>query len=154
MSAIAKKIAGLGLVLPTPSSPVAAYVPYVVTGDLVFISGQLPVENGQVQITGTVGGNIDVAAGQKAAQLCALNIIAHLQNACSGDLDRVKQCVKVGGFVASASGFFDQPRVINGASELIEQIWGEAGRHSRFAVGVAALPREAAVEVDAIFALR
>jgi enamine deaminase RidA (YjgF/YER057c/UK114 family) len=154
MSAIAKKLAELGITLPTPSVPVAAYVPYVITGKLVFISGQLPLENGQVQVTGTLGANVDLAMGQKAARLCALNILAHLKNACDGDLDHVGACVKLGGFVASAPGFFDQPKVMNGASELMQKIWGDAGRHSRFAVGVAALPLDAAVEVDAVFALR
>ena len=154
MSTIAKKLADLGIALPVPSPPVAAYVPYVITGNLVFISGQLPIENGQVQVAGMLGVNVDLAMGQKAARLCALNILAHLKNACGGDLDRAAACIKLGGFVASAPDFFDQPKVINGASELMQQIWGEAGRHSRFAVGVAALPLNAAVEIDAIFALR
>jgi len=154
MAVIAKKLAELGITLPTPSAPVAAYVPYTVVGNLVFISGQLPLENGKIQFTGTLGGNVDLASGQKAARLCALNILAHLNKACGGDLDRVGACVKLGGFVASVPDFFDQPKVVNGASELMQQIWGEAGRHSRFAVGVASLPMNAAVEVEALFALR
>lgn len=154
MSIIAQRLQELGLVLPTPSVPVAAYVPYVITGNLVFISGQLPLENGVVAVTGCVGADVDLAAGQKAARLCALNILAHLQIACGDDLDRVERCVKLGGFVASASGFFEQPQIINGASELIQQVFGAAGQHARFAVGVNALPRQAAVEVDAVFALR
>jgi enamine deaminase RidA (YjgF/YER057c/UK114 family) len=154
MSAIAKKLSELGITLPAPATPLAAYVPYTIAGKLVFISGQLPWENGQVEVMGTLGDNVDIATGQKAARICALNIIAHLNNACGGDLDKVSVCVKLGGFVASTANFYDQPKVINGASELMQQIWGDAGRHSRFAVGVAALPLSAAVEVDAIFALR
>jgi len=154
MSAVAKKLADLGITLPAPSVPVASYVPYTVAGNLVFISGQLPLENGKVQVTGTLGNDVDVATGQKAARLCALNILAHLQNACAGDLDRVSACLRLGGFVASAAGFTDQPQVVNGASELMVDVLGDAGRHARFAVGVAALPRGAAVEVDAIFAIR
>jgi enamine deaminase RidA (YjgF/YER057c/UK114 family) len=154
MSVIDKKLAALGIVLPAPPAPAAAYVPYVLTGNLVFISGQLPVKGGQIQATGLLGANVTLATGQKAARLCALNILAHLKNACGGDLDRVTACVKLGGFVASAPGFFDQPKVVNGASELMQQIWDDAGRHSRFAVGVAALPFNASVEIDAVFALR
>lgn len=154
MSAIDAKLEELGIVLPMPSTPVAAYVPYTIAGNLVFISGQLPLENGQLKITGLLGGGVDIATGQKAARFCALNILAHLKTACGGDLDRVNACVKLGGFIASASGFFDQAKVMNGASELVQSVWGDAGRHSRFAVGVAVLPLNAAVEVDAIFALR
>ena len=154
MSAIDAKLEELGIVLPAPSVPVAAYVPFTVVDKLVFISGQLPLENGQLKITGLLGGEVDIAAGQRAARFCALNVIAHLKSACAGDLSRVARCVKLGGFIASAPGFFDQAKVMNGASELIQSIWGDAGRHSRFAVGVAVLPLNAAVEVDAIFALR
>lgn len=154
MSVIDAKLAELGLTLPTPAAPVAAYVPYTIAGKLVFISGQLPYENGKIQITGKLGANVDITAGQKAARTCALNIIAHLKNACGGDLDRVSACVKLGGFIASEPEFFDHPKVMNGASELIQSVWGNTGRHSRFAIGVAVLPLNAAVEVDAIFALR
>jgi enamine deaminase RidA (YjgF/YER057c/UK114 family) len=154
MSVIDSKLAKLGIVLPTPSSPLAAYVPFTIAGKLVFISGQLPYDNGKVQITGSLGVNVDIETGQKAARQCALNILAHLKTACAGDLDRVSACVKLGGFVASAPDFFDQPKVVNGASELIQSVFDDAGRHSRFAVGIAALPLNAAVEVDAIFALR
>jgi enamine deaminase RidA (YjgF/YER057c/UK114 family) len=154
MSVIAKKLTQLNITLPTPSTPVAAYVPYVITDKLVFISGQLPMENGEVKMTGALGVEVDLASGQKAARLCALNLLTHLQNACGGDLDRVKACVKLGVFVASAPGFFDQPKVANGASELMQEIFDKAGCHSRFAVGVSALPRNAAVEVDGVFALK
>jgi enamine deaminase RidA (YjgF/YER057c/UK114 family) len=154
MSAIAAKLFELGIKLPAPAVPVAAYVPYTIAGKLVFISGQLPLEDGKVQVTGTLGGNVDIATGQKAARLCALNILSHLNAACGGDLDRIAACVKLGGFIASAANFYDQAKVMNGASELMQSIWGDAGKHSRFAVGVAVLPLNAAVEVDAIFVLR
>jgi enamine deaminase RidA (YjgF/YER057c/UK114 family) len=153
-SALIEKLSKLGLVLPAPAKAVAAYVPYIVTGTTVFISGQVPVDNGQIRFTGLVGKDLDLAGGQAAAQLCGLNILAQLNDACGGDIGRIERCVKLGGFVASAPGFFDQPKVINGASELMEKVFGEAGRHSRFAVGVNALPMNSAVEVDAIFALR
>lgn len=154
MLSIDKRLEELGIVLPQPSVPVASYVPYVITGNLVFISGQLPIENGHVAVTGRVGAEIDIPTGQKAARLCALNILAHVKNACDGTLDRVERCVKLGGFVASAPDFFEQPQIINGASELIEHVFGEAGKHARFAVGTNNLPRQASVEVDAIFALK
>jgi len=151
MSQIAKRLAELNIVPPKPSTPVAAYVPYVITGTLVFISGQLPYENGEVKVLGKLGDTVSVEAGIHAARQCGLNMLAHLQNACGGDLDRVTRCVKLGGFVASTPDFFDQPKIINGASELIEQVFGEQGRHARCAVGVPALPRNAAVEVDGVF---
>jgi len=152
MSVLDQHLAALGIVLPVPASPVAAYVPYVITGNLVYVSGQLPLENGQVKITGHVGKEgVDIARAQEAARLCALNIIAQVKAACDGNLDRVERCVKVGGFVASAPDFFDHPQVVNGASECIEKIFGTKGQHARFALGVASLPRNATVEVDAIF---
>ncbi|MDX2028420.1 MAG: RidA family protein [Alphaproteobacteria bacterium] len=151
MSAIKKRLAELGFTLPPPAPAVALYVPYVVTGNLAFISGQIPLENGQVKLTGRLGAEVDLAAGQKAAQLCALNILAQLNKACGGDLDRVKRCVKLGGFVASAPDFFDHSKIINGASDVMQQVFGETGRHARFAVGVSTLPLNSAVEVDAVF---
>ena len=154
MPTLAQRLIDLGLTLPQPPVAVAAYVPYVVTGNLVFVSGQLPMEAGQVAVVGRVGGDVSVAEGQRAARLCALNILAQVAAACGGDLDRVERCVKLGGFVASAPDFFDQPLVVNGASELIEHVLGESGKHARFAVGVGNLPRKAAVEIDAIFAIR
>lgn len=154
MSNIAQHLAELGIILPTPAAPVAAYVPFVITGNLVFISGQLPLENGELAITGRLGDSVDLATGQKAARLCGLNILAHLSHACGGDLNRVERCVKLGGFVSSTEDFYDHPKVMNGASELMEQVFGPAGQHARFAVGVANLPRNAAVEVDAVFALK
>jgi enamine deaminase RidA (YjgF/YER057c/UK114 family) len=154
MSKIDKRLAELGLTLPTPAVPVAAYVPYVINGNLVFISGQLPLENGQLKIKGCLGRDVDLATGQEAARLCALNILAQLKTACEGSLDRVLGCVKLGAFISSAPDFYDQPKIANGASELIQQVFGEAGKHSRSAVGVGSLPLNAAVEIDAVFALK
>ena len=154
MYIVAERLVKLGITLPQPASALATYAPYVVAGNLVFISGQLPMENKRVAIKGRVGSEVSVADGQKAARLCALNILAHLHAACGGDLDRVAACVKLGAFVASAQDFYEQPKIVNGASELIEQVFGEAGRHARFAVGVGALPLNASVEIDAVFALR
>lgn len=151
----AQRLAELGVALPTPAAPVAAYVPYVVSGNLVYVSGQLPLENGQVKVTGHVGeDSVDLTTAQEAARLCALNVLAQVNAACNGNLDRVVRCVKLGVFVASASDFYDQPKVANGASEFMEKVFGDAGKHARFAVGVASLPRNATVEVDAVFEIK
>jgi enamine deaminase RidA (YjgF/YER057c/UK114 family) len=154
MPTIAARLKELGLTLPEPASPAGSYVPFVVTGNLVFVAGQLPRDKGQVAAVGRLGAEIDLATGYKAARICALNILAQVNAACGGDLDRVEQCVRLGGFVASAPDFYDHPKVVNGASELIEKIFGARGRHARAAVGVYSLPMNAAVEVDAIFSLR
>ncbi len=154
MSTISQRIHELGLTLPEPAAPIASYVPFVITGNLVFISGQLPRANGQLTAIGRVGADIDLATAQKAAELCALHIIAQLNVACGGDLDRVEQCVKLGGFVSSAPDFYDQPKVINGASDLIQKVFGAHGKHARSAVGVSNLPLNAAVEIDAVFCLK
>lgn len=139
----------LGITLPEAPAPAARYVPYVVTGPLVFIAGQLPVRQGKVAVTGKLGAEVGLEEGIDAARLCAINILSQLRAAC--DLDKVRRCVRLNGFVASTPDFTDQPRVINGASDLIADVFGDAGRHSRIAVGVASLPLNAAVEVDAIF---
>ena len=154
MSDLTQRLAQLGLTLPVPARAVAAYVPYVITGNLVFISGQLPMENGTLAVTGLLGKEVNVTAGQNAARLCALNILAQLDAAVGSKAELIARCVKLTGFVASAPGFYDQPKVVNGASELMEQVFGEAGKHARAAVGVSALPLNAAVEVEAIFALK
>ncbi len=143
-----------GIILPVPAKAVAAYIPFVITGKLVFISGQLPYENGAVAYKGRAGLEVGMEAAQKAARLCALNVLAQLHLATGGDLDAVERCVKLGGFIASAPDFYDQPQVMNGASELIEEVFGDMGRHARFAVGVSNLPKQATVEIDAIFSLR
>ena len=148
MSASAR-LAELGLTLPTVAAPVAAYVPTVRTGNLVWTSGQLPFVDGSLPITGKVGAEVEAGRAQELARTCALNALAAIA-AEIGDLDRVRRVVKVVGFVASAPGFFGQPGVINGASELLGQVFGEAGRHARSAVGVAVLPLDAPVEVEVV----
>ena len=144
------RLAELGLSLPQPSTPLFNYVPYVVTGNLVFISGQVSMI-GDKRIVGKVGTDLSVEQGQEAARGCALSILSHLKQACGGDLDRVVRCVKLSGFVNCPPEFGDMPKVINGASDLLVQVFGDAGRHARFAVGAPSLPANCAVEVDALF---
>lgn len=149
---IEARIAELGLVLPPAAPPAASYVPSVAHGGIVYISGQLPFAADGSLPTGRLGENVDLAGGQAAARACALNIVARL--AADGHLERVAQFLKLGVFVSSAPDFIQQPLVGNGASDLLAQIFGEAGRHARAAVGVAVLPRGVPVEIDAIVALR
>lgn len=144
------RLAELGITLPDAPAPVANYVPYVVTGNLVFISGQVSLE-GKTKHVGKVGGEKTVEDGQRAARACALNLIAHLKKACDGDLDRVRRCVKLGGFVNCTPDFAGHPPVINGASDLIVEVFGDAGRHARFAVGAPNLPADFTVEIDGVF---
>jgi enamine deaminase RidA (YjgF/YER057c/UK114 family) len=139
----------LGITLPAAAAPAANYVPFVMTGNLLIISGQLPMEAGKLAVTGRLGGGVSLEQGQQAARLCAINIIAQAKAALS-DLDRVTRIVRLGGFVACTDDFTDQPQVINGASNLMVEVFGDAGRHARAAVGVNVLPLGAAVEVDAI----
>jgi len=152
-SAIQERLQSLGVTLPTPAAPVANYVPFVIAGKTLYISGQLPVGLDGQMVKGQLGRDATLEQGQEAARLCAVNILAQANAALGGDLSRIARCVKLGGFVASTSDFFDHPKVINSASDLIVGALGDAGRHARFAVGVAALPFGAAVEVDAIFEL-
>lgn len=148
---IAAKLAELGISLPKAAAPVASYVPVVVHGGFAHVSGQLPFVDGAV-VKGRLGDDVSVADGQAAARACALMIIAQLDAA--GLLDRVERIVKLGAFINCTADFTDQPEVANGASDLMEQVFGDAGKHARAAVGVPALPRGAAVEVDAIVALK
>jgi enamine deaminase RidA (YjgF/YER057c/UK114 family) len=143
----------LGIELPTPPAPVASYVPFVVSGMLVFVSGQVTLEAGALKYVGTVGKELSLEDGKAAARLCAINVLAQLKAACGGDLDKVKRCVKVGAFVNAVPGFTQHPEVANGASDLFVEIFGDAGRHARAAVGAGSLPRNVAVEVEAIFEL-
>lgn len=152
-SKIEAKLNELGLELPAPAAPVATYVPYVVTGSLVFISGQVPLTANGLEYQGKVGDIYSVEDGQAAARLCALNILAQAKTAAGGDLDRLARCVKLGGFVNCTPDFDKHPLVINGASDLIAAVMGDAGRHARFAVGAPSLPMDVAVEVDATFEL-
>ncbi len=150
---ILSRLADLGIVLPAVTPPVASYVPVVIEGNLIFVSGQLPVRDGEM-VKGHLGRDVSLEDGQRAAQLCALNILAQVSAALDGQLDRISRCVKLGGFVACTPDFTDHPKVINGASDLMLQVLGDAGKHARAAVGVPSLPLGAAVEVEAVFALR
>ena len=151
---IDRKLAALGITLPEAPAAAANYVPYVKTGDLVWISGQLskPVEG--ALITGRLGQNMAVEAGALAAKACAINLLAQLKAACDGDLDRLERVVKLTGFVNSDPDFTDHPQVINGASDFLVELLGDAGRHARAAVGVAALPFNVAVEIEGVFQVR
>lgn len=145
------RLAELGIVLPTPKSPVANYLPFVVSANLAYISGQITMGPSGLEFVGKLGRDLDVEAGQRAARLCALNVLAQLKAACGGDLDRVVRCVRLGGFVNATPDFTDHPAVINGASTLMVDVLGDAGRHARAAVGAGSLPLGVAVELDAIF---
>jgi enamine deaminase RidA (YjgF/YER057c/UK114 family) len=148
----AQKLEALGLKLPKPAAPIAAYVPAVEVGGLLHISGQLPFRNGDL-MTGRVGEDVNVEFGYEAARNCALMLLAQIELAL-GSLDRVERIVKLGVFVASDPHFTEQPKVANGASELMQAVFGDAGKHARSAVGVPSLPLGAAVEVDAIVAIK
>ena len=148
---IEAKLEELGITLPQAAAPVASYQPLVVSGDTAYISGQLPFVDGQL-VTGKLGKDVTLERGQEAARACGLMILAQLKAA--GLLERVEKVVKLGGFVASVPDFTDQPKVVNGTSDLMAEVFGDAGRHARSAVGVPVLPLDAAVEVDAIVALR
>ncbi|MEM5495184.1 RidA family protein [Hoeflea sp. AS16] len=147
---IESRLAASNIVLPEAAAPAANYLPYVITGNLLFISGQLPMENGAIAVKGLLGRDVDVAAGQRAAELCAINILAQTKAALGGDLERIVRLVKLSGYVASEPNFTDQHLVINGASNLIANLLGERGKHARAAVGMACLPLNAAVEIDAV----
>ena len=151
---IEARLSALDIALPEPFAPVANYAPFVVSGGLAFIAGQVPVENGEVRYIGKLGARFDVEEGQAAARLCGLNLLAQLKAACGGDLDRVVRGVKLGVFVNASESFTRQPEVANGASDLMVDVFGDAGRHARFAVGAGSLPRGVAVEVDGIFEIR
>lgn len=149
-SAVENKLAELGIALPTPSAPIATYVGVVRTGSLLFVSGQLCFADGKLVATGQLGAAVSIADGQAAARACAVNLIAQVKSAI-GDLDHVLRVVRLNGFINSAPGFVDGPKVMNGASDLVVAAFGDKGLHTRTTVGVAALPLDAAVEVDGIF---
>jgi enamine deaminase RidA (YjgF/YER057c/UK114 family) len=148
------RLAELGLELPEPSAPGANYVPFVQTGHLVFVTGQLSQWNGERRFIGKLGREFDVEEGRQAARLCALNVIAQLGSALDGDLDRVARCVRIAGFVNSMPEFHGQSQVVNGASDVFVEVFGDAGRHARMAIGVSALPYDVAVEVEGTFEVR
>lgn len=156
MSRIDARLAELGIALPNPPAPVASYIPFVEVGGLVYISGQVSMDaSGGIPngIRGKLGGGLSIEQGQRAAGLCGLNLLAQLRAACGGDLDRVIRAVKLNGFVNVTPDFADIPKVMNGCSDLMVQVFGETGRHARSAVGMANLPLDFAVEVDAVFAI-
>ena len=145
------KLKELNIVLPNAPDPVGAYVAYKKIGNLLFISGQLPISNDGEILKGKIGKNLKLEDGMKASKFCVLNILAQLKKALDGDLNKTKNCIKITGFVNSSDDFKDQPKVINPASETISAIFGEKGKHTRAAVSVNSLPFGAAVEIDAIF---
>ena len=147
------RLAELGIDIPTPASPAANYVPFVKSGNLVFVSGQIPMVDGKIEGIGVVGKDLSTDDARKIAEICAKNLIAQAKAACDGDLDKVARVVKVGGFVRCTPDFTEQPEVVNGASDLMVAVFGDKGRHSRFAVGTNALPRGVSVEVEAVFEL-
>ena len=153
MSKVEERLSALGLTLPQPNPPVAKYVPFVRVGDLVHISGQVSVDAGG-GIRGTVGEEVDIESAKAAARLCGVNLIAQMKAACDGDLDRVVRVVKLGGFVQAGANFLEIPQVVNGASDLMVEAFGEAGKHARSAVGVYRLPLGFSVEVDAVVQVR
>ena len=154
MSQVDTRLQELGIELPEPSTPGANYVPFVRTGNLVFLSGQLSQWNGERRFVGKLGREFGLAEGQAAARLCALNLLAHLRQALSGDLDRVVQTVRLAGYVNSSPDFLGQSQVMNGASDAIIQALGSAGKHTRMAIGVSALPYDVAVEVEGVFEVK
>lgn len=144
----------LAITLPESVPPAANYVPWVRSGNLVFIAGQIPVADGKDLHSGKVGAGVTVEQAHAAARLCGINILSQMQAALNGDLDRVVRCVRLTGFVNAVPEFTDHPRVVNGASDLMVEVFGDAGRHARAAVGAGSLPRGVCVEVDAIFEVR
>jgi enamine deaminase RidA (YjgF/YER057c/UK114 family) len=150
MAKIDARLAELDIRLPTPPAPVASYVPFVRSGNLLFISGQVTLAPDGLKYTGTVGRELSLEDGKAAARLCAINAIAQLRAACGGDLDRVKRIVKLTVFVNAVPGFVQHPEVANGASDLLVEVFGDAGKHARSAVGAGSLPRNVATEVEAI----
>ena len=151
MGEIDKRLEKLGITVPTPAAPVANYVGWVRTGNLVFTAGQVPLKDGQFLYSGKVGGEVSVEDAQAAARLCAINIIAQVKSALDGDLDRVKRVVKLVGFVNGVPELTEHPKVVNGASDLMVEVFGDKGKHARSAVGSGSLPLNVSVEVEAVF---
>lgn len=150
-SQIEQKLLQMGIMLPPSAAPVANYVHSVISGNQVFISGQLPMKDGKALASGQVGTHCTIEEAQAAARQCGINMLSHLKEACGDNLDRVKRCVKLGVFVNSGADFTDQPKVANGVSDFIVEVFGDVGKHTRAAVGVSQLPFGVAVEVDGIF---
>jgi enamine deaminase RidA (YjgF/YER057c/UK114 family) len=150
MSKIDQRLAELGISVPTPAKPVANYVGWVRTGNLVFTAGQVPLKDGKIEYQGKVGKDYTTQEAAKAARICAVNVISQLKEACGGDLDRVKRIVKLVGFVNGVPEFTEHPEVVNGASDVMVEVFGDKGKHARSAVGSGSLPRNVAVEVEAV----
>lgn len=151
---VAARLRDLGIELPNPAAPAANYVPFTRVGNIVFVAGQICIFNGEIVSRGRLGAEVTKEDGYKAARVCGLNLIAQVGAALDGDLDRVVRVAKLGGFVSAVPEFHDHPEVVNGASDLMVQVFGDAGRHARFAVGAPSLPRNVTVEVDGIFEVR
>ena len=151
MNDIDARLKELGIEVPDAPPPAANYVPFVITGNTVVVSGQLPMVAGEITSSGHLGGGVSIDDGYAAARVCAINLIAQVKAACGGDLSRVKRVVRLGGFVNSTPDFTDHPKIINGASDLMAEVFLEAGKHARAAVGVAALPFGVSVEVEGTF---
>ncbi|NQV44160.1 MAG: RidA family protein [Rhodospirillales bacterium] len=145
------RLAELGIVIPEPPVPVASYQPYVVTGNLVVVAGQVTLEDGKVKYTGRLGDTMSIEEGETATRLCALNVLSQVKAACGGNLDRVRQVVRLNAFFNSTPDFLDHPRVMNAASDLMAEIFGDSGKHTRVGVGVSSLPLGVPVELDGIF---
>lgn len=150
---IDERLSQLGIVLPDVPAPVANYVPYLVENGFAYIAGQIPFLDGELMSPGSVPEEVSIEQGREAARQCGINIMAALKSACEGDLDRVRQCMRLEGFVASNDGFTQQPAVVNGASDLMVEVFGDRGRHTRTAVGVKELPLNSCVEISAIFVI-
>lgn len=154
MHSIQERLNNLGIILPPPPAPAANYVPYVLSNNHIFISGQLPIVGGQLQYKGKLGLDVTIETGQAAARTCGMNILSILKEACHGDLEKVQHCIRIGGFVNCVPDFIDHPQVINGVSNLMIDVFADHGKHARAAIGCASLPLGACVEVDAIFHIR
>jgi enamine deaminase RidA (YjgF/YER057c/UK114 family) len=151
MGRIDSRLAELGISLPSPMAPMANYIPFSVAGSLVVVSGQVPAQDGKIAFVGKVGAEVSLEDGVAAARLCLINVLVHLKAACDGDLDRVKKVLRLGGFITCGANFTQQAVVMNGASNLAVEIFGDAGRHARTTIGVPSLPGDAAVEVEGLF---
>ncbi len=148
---IETRLAELGITLPAPMAPIANYVPFTISGNLVVVSGQVPARDGRIVATGKLGAELSEAQGREAARLCLINVLVHLRSACGGNLDRVRRVMRLGGFIACVPSFTGHAVVMNGASDLVVEVFGEPGRHARTTIGVPSLPGDAAVEVEGLF---
>jgi enamine deaminase RidA (YjgF/YER057c/UK114 family) len=148
---IEARLKELDIALPAPAAPVANYIPFNISGKLVVISGQIPLVDGKIAVTGKLGAGVSMDEGRQAARICFVNLVAQLKAACGGDLDKVTRVLRLGGFIAAPPEFTQHAQVMNGASDLAVEIFGEAGRHARTTIGVPSLPGDAAVEVEGMF---